>query len=114
VRYDHHTFGRVLRNLLQNAIKYTPEGGVIDVLTQVDSANLTIEISDNGIGISAADLPHIFDRFYRVEKHRPTEGNSGLGLAIVKKIVDAHSGEIAVSSTPGSGTTFTIRLPLVN
>ncbi len=114
VRYDSHTLGRAMRNLIQNAIKYTPQKGSINVCSDVNDSHLTIEVRDSGVGIPEADLPHIFDRFYRVESHRPIDGGSGLGLAIVKKIVDAHQGEITVVSTPGSGTTFSVRLPLTN
>jgi signal transduction histidine kinase len=114
VRYDSHTLGRAVRNLIQNAIKYTPQQGSINVCSDVNASHLTIKVSDSGVGIPEADLPHIFDRFYRVESHRPLDGGSGLGLAIVKKVIDAHQGEITVVSAPSSGTTFTIRLPLVD
>jgi two-component system sensor histidine kinase BaeS len=74
---------------------------------------LTVAITDTGVGIPANDLPHIFDRFYRVERSRATRG-SGLGLAIAAEIVQAHRGTIEVTSNPGEGTTFSVRLPVVN
>lgn len=114
VRYDEPTMGRALKNLIQNAHKYTPQNGTITVRTRCKDRYFAIDVSDTGVGIPQEELTHIFDRFYRVEAHRPIDGGSGLGLAIVKKIVDAHSGQIDVRSSPSSGTTFTIRLPLAN
>ncbi len=102
----------VFTNLVNNAIKYTPEGGEITILLKGDGKNLTVEVSDTGIGISKKDLPRIFDRFYRVksEKTRQIVG-TGLGLCIVKHIVEAHLGKISVQSQEGGGTTFTVVLP---
>ena len=104
---------RAITNLLTNAIAYTPEGGSITVQVASEDAEILITITDTGIGIAAEHLPHIFERFYRVDKARRTEqGGTGLGLAITRKIVDAHGGTIEVSSTPGEGTTFTLRFPM--
>lgn len=102
-----------ITNLLLNAINYTLEGGQITVriLRQAESA--CIEVQDTGIGISPADLPHIFDHFYRADKARSTDtGGVGLGLTIAKRIVEMHRGEITVESAPGRGSTFRIWLPL--
>lgn len=114
VRYDEQTMDRALKNLIQNAVKYTPAEGTITVRTGCVENQYMIQVTDTGVGIPPEELKHIFDRFYRVEAHRPIDGGSGLGLAIVKKIVDAHLGQIDVVSPPGGGTTFTIRLPLAH
>lgn len=102
---------RVFINLLDNALRHTSPGGVVAVHLRSDSDSTIIEVSDTGEGIDADHLPHIFERFYRVDSARSREsGGVGLGLAIVKEIVEAHDGKITVSSDPGKGTTFTIRL----
>lgn len=104
---------QVVINLLDNAIKYTPRGGTVSVQLQVEDASALLIVGDTGIGIPAADLPHVFDRFYRVDKARHrTPGGSGLGLSIVQWIVQAHNGSISVESNEGSGTTFRVRFPL--
>lgn len=104
---DQDLLSQVWVNLLVNAIKFTPEGGVIFV-----SANENIvKIADTGIGISKDDLPHIFERFYKVDKARDRAlGGNGLGLSLVKKIVELHGGDITVESEHEKGTVFTIRL----
>ena len=105
---------RLFTNLIVNAIKYTPTGGKVDIhLTQtIDQAE--IKVCDSGVGISAQHLPHLFERFYRVDESRTqSAGGAGLGLAIAKQIVETHQGEIAVSSTPEVGSTFTVHLPIV-
>ncbi len=104
---------QVLVNLLDNSIKFTPPGGRITVSCNQDAGNAVIMVEDTGSGIPAADLPFIFDRFYRVDKARAREsGGSGLGLSIVKFIVETLGGAITVKSKAGEGTTFTITLPL--
>ncbi|HEX7008762.1 MAG TPA: ATP-binding protein, partial [Phycisphaeraceae bacterium] len=104
---------RAVTNLLDNAVKYTPEGGRIAVSVSVRGARLIVEVTDNGIGIPAADLSRIFERFYRVDRSRSREmGGTGLGLSIVKHIAQAHGGGIEVTSTPGEGSTFRLHLPL--
>ena len=104
---------RALENLLDNAIRHTPAGGRISLTVAPKPGAVAVEIRDTGTGIPAGDIPHIFDRFYRVDKSRNQDsGGAGLGLAIVKRIVDMHSGQIDVSSRLGSGTCFVIRLPL--
>ena len=101
---------RLLENLIENAIKYTPSGGKIDVTLLTGKDRVTTSISDTGEGISENDLPFIFDRFYRVDKQRQTEG-TGLGLAIVKRIIQLHNSKIDISSIPQTGTTLSFHLP---
>jgi signal transduction histidine kinase len=102
----------VFTNLVSNAIKYTPEGGTVTIETCADGGYVKTVVQDTGIGISAEDLPRIFDKFYRIksEKTRGIVG-TGLGLAIVKHIVEAHLGSISVESEAGKGTAFTVLLP---
>ncbi len=103
----------VLRNLLENAVKYSPGGGAIDVAAAQDESRTTITIADCGIGISEEHLPFIFDRFYRAEEEGAQGvGGSGLGLYITQALVRAHGGTIAVRSRKGEGTTFTLSLPV--
>ncbi len=103
---------QALRNLIGNAIKYTPEGGTVVVSLEEDATSVKIHVKDTGYGIPADDLPHIFDRFYRVHNngHDDIEGN-GLGLAIVKSIAEQHGGDVTAQSEAGKGTCFTLRLP---
>ena len=104
-----------LTNLVVNALHYTPNGGTITVQTYQHDDCAIIEVRDNGIGIGAEHLPRIFDRFYRVDKARPTAtGGAGLGLAIAKRIIEAHYGRIDVESEPGVGSTFRVCLPIDN
>ncbi len=102
----------VVSNLLENAIKYSPEGGSIEVAIQADEREVAIAVADHGMGIAKPHLDRIFERFYRVDKARSRSlGGTGLGLAIVKHIVRSLGGDIEVASEPGVGSTFTIRLP---
>ncbi len=106
---------RLLWNLIDNAVKYTLEGGKVDIKLQRSDSEAILIISDNGIGIPADDLTKIFDRFYRVDKSRSRNlGGSGLGLSICKWVTDLHKGQILVDSELGKGTTFTVLLPLTN
>lgn len=108
---DYDDLERALANLIDNGIHYTQPGGTLKVTSRVGD-ELTIQVSDTGIGITKEDLPHIFNRFYRaVDAQRVDPGGTGLGLAIVKKVVEQHRGRIEVISTPSIGTTFTIHLP---
>ena len=104
---------QAMRNLIGNAIKYTPAGGSISVSIKKDERAIAVNVRDTGYGISANDLPFIFDRFYRAgdEKIKKIEGN-GLGLAIVKSIIEKHSGQLSVESKLGKGSCFTVTLPL--
>ncbi|MBP2000978.1 signal transduction histidine kinase [Paenibacillus shirakamiensis] len=103
---------QVWLNLLNNSIKFTPKGGLIEIRSQLLEEQVVIRVVDSGVGIEATDLPYIFDRFYKADKSRNREaGGNGLGLAIVKKIIDLHGGEIAVESTPLEGTVFIVTLP---
>jgi len=104
----------VFTNLISNAIKYTPEGGLVRVTGKREGGYIRIDVQDTGIGISEKDLPRIFERFYRVktEKTRQIVG-TGLGLSIVKQVVDAHLGTIDVQSVENQGTCFTVKLPVV-
>jgi two-component system OmpR family sensor kinase len=105
---------QVLNNLLGNAIKYTGSGGVVKVsLCQAEEGGVLIQVADNGVGIPEHELPRIFERFYQVDKSRGPSRGTGLGLAIVNEIVQAHDGRISVKSEPGSGTTFTVWLPVL-
>jgi signal transduction histidine kinase len=105
---------QVLGNLLGNALRHTAEGGTVRLTAVVAGDEVQLAVSDSGSGIAAADLPHIFDRFYRGDAARQQTGESGLGLAIARSIVEAHGGTIAVESAPGVGSTFTISLPAAN
>ena len=112
VEIDTDKMTQVIDNLLNNAIKYSPDGGKIKVGMKTTDAQLIISISDEGLGIPKKDLPRIFDRFYRVDKARSrAQGGTGLGLAIAKEIIKQHKGFIWAKSEYGKGSTFTIVLP---
>ena len=104
---------QVLLNILTNAIKYTPDGGRILLRAASNSSYVAISVRDNGIGVPKEDQPHLFERFYRVEKSRTTgAGGTGLGLAIAKELVEAHGGQIKLVSAVGQGTEITVILPI--
>ncbi len=104
---------QAVKNILNNAFKYTPTGGKIYLRLFTQSGRVVIQVEDNGIGIPSADLPHVFGRFYRVDTVRSREtGGFGLGLAIAQQIVEAHKGHITANSTLEQGSTFQIQLPL--
>ena len=110
---DRDKINQVVVNIISNAIKYTPEGETVTVLCGSRDGAVYISVSDTGIGIPEKDLPHIFDRFYRVDKARSRkQGGTGLGLAIAKEIVEAHKGTISIDSEYGRGTTVTVNLPI--
>jgi signal transduction histidine kinase len=103
---------RVFSNILDNALKYTPPGGSIYISIKETDNTIIVTIEDRGVGISADDLPHVFDRFFRGEKSRSTQGN-GLGLSLAQAFVMVHEGTIAVTSTPGRGSQFVVTLPRI-
>jgi PAS domain S-box-containing protein len=104
---------RVMTNLLTNAAKFSPRGTTIRVEGARDGTNLVVVVRDDGIGIPAAELKSIFERFHRADHGRPTPAGTGLGLAIVKELTEAQGGSVAVQSSPGHGSAFTVRLPSV-
>jgi heavy metal sensor kinase len=112
VRGDGARLREVFYNLVDNAIKYTPEGGEVEVRSGRAGRQAVVTVRDTGVGISPEHLPHVFDRFYRVDKARSREqGGTGLGLSIARSIVTAHGGTITLESPPGRGTTCTVTLP---
>lgn len=112
LKADRSRISQVVMNLLSNAIRYNREGGSVRVSVKADGNDAIISIADTGMGIPPEHLPHLFERFYRVDVARSREvGGSGLGLSICKSIVDAHQGQISVTSQAEKGTVFTVRLP---
>ena len=104
---------QVVFNLIDNAINYNHPEGSINISIQIENRSVMIQVADTGVGIAAADLSHIFDRFFRVDQSRSRQrGGSGLGLAIVNKVVKDLRGTVSVESIPGQGSTFCVRLPL--
>ena len=114
LKANEESLEKLIRILLDNAIKYTPKNGKVWLNTEKANKNLLIKVKDNGIGISKNDLPHIFERFYRVDLSRSKEQipGFGLGLSMVKEIVGLHKGSISVKSKLGKGSTFIVKLPL--
>jgi two-component system, OmpR family, phosphate regulon sensor histidine kinase PhoR len=113
LRADYFRLEQVMNNLLDNAIKYAPEDGRITIRAAVRDGWFEIQVEDNGIGIPAGDLPHVFERFYRVEKARSREkGGTGLGLSIVKHIMVLHGGSAEARSLVGKGTAIILRFPI--
>jgi signal transduction histidine kinase len=113
VEADPSRLKQVVVNLLDNAIKYTPEGGNVSISVMRRDDHAVLEVADSGLGISADDLPHVFERFYRADKARSRQmGGTGLGLCIVRSICLAHGGQITVNSTEGRGSLFRVELPL--
>ncbi len=109
---DRDKVSQIIVNLLSNALKYTPEGGTVGIELSVSDREVKIIVRDNGSGISAEDLPYIFERFYRADKSRNrSTGGSGIGLTIAKSLVEAHNGKIEVKSELGKGTEFIVSLP---
>lgn len=115
VRGDETSLIRLLSNLLENGIKYTPIGGQVTVRAVRENGRVRVEVADTGQGIPPEELPHVFDLYHRARSSgTPFAKGSGLGLALAKTIVDRHGGEIQVASTAGTGTIFTIRLHLAD
>ena len=114
VTADHDQLNQVWTNIIGNSIKFSEDGGMIDVSIRQDIKNVTVRISDQGIGISLEDQRRIFERFFKADRsHSRKYGGSGMGLAIVKQIVSLHQGVIRVESEPGQGTTFIVTLPIL-
>jgi len=111
VHADRDYLTRVIENLLDNAIKFTAQGGAVNIVTLQENQHVEIRVEDSGKGITPDVLPYIFEPFYRGEAHRPGNGSSGLGLAIARKIVEDLGGSINVSSTDESGTAFVVQFP---
>ena len=112
VRGDETQLVSMFANLVDNAIKYTPPGGRVEVSGEPSEGEVVVRVSDTGIGIPPENLSRIFERFYRVDKARSkATGGTGLGLSIVRHIAQNHGGRVAVESEPGDGSTFTVHLP---
>lgn len=112
VRGDETQLVSMFSNLVDNAIKYTPPGGKVEVVGRADESEVVVSISDTGIGIPESKLARIFERFYRVDKARSKEtGGTGLGLSIVRHVVENHGGKVSVDSILDGGSNFTVRLP---
>jgi signal transduction histidine kinase len=112
LRADDDLILQLLLNLLDNAVKYTAAGGKVTVGWNANGRDVELWVRDTGVGIASEHLPHLFDRFYRVDKARSrAEGGTGLGLSICRWIAEAHGGSISVESAPGQGTTFRVVLP---
>lgn len=113
VNGDELRLEQVLQNLVQNAIKYSPDGGQIEVELAADVSSVEVRVSDQGLGIAAAELPGLFTRFYRASNTQPRNiSGMGIGLFVVKEIISLHGGSVSVASSEGKGSTFTVRLPL--
>jgi two-component system heavy metal sensor histidine kinase CusS len=107
---DPALFSRALNNLVENALRFTPDGGTIRISVEVNAAQATVLVSDTGSGIAPEHLPHVFDRFYRADSSRSSAG-TGLGLSLVKSIVDLHGGSATIESELGRGTTVVLSFP---
>ena len=113
IKGDRSKIEQVLMNIIANALKYTPDGGTIAIYSGRTGDDVWVKIEDTGVGIPPEDLSRVFDRFYRVDKARSREsGGTGLGLSIAKEIIGRHGGNISVESTPGVGTSVTVKLPI--
>ena len=110
IQGDKEKIQRVVANLLDNALKYTPDGGEIIVSSEQNQKEVSVSIKDTGIGVSKEELPKIFNRFYRCDQSRSLQG-VGLGLSLAKAIVHVHHGDISVSSSSEEGSLFTFKLP---
>jgi two-component system phosphate regulon sensor histidine kinase PhoR len=102
----------ILRNLVENAIAYTPEGGTIEIGARLGGGRYLLTVSDNGPGIPTEHLTRVFERFYRVDKSRARPGGTGLGLAIVKNLVNVLQGDVTAANQPDGGAMFTVKLPV--
>jgi two-component system sensor histidine kinase SenX3 len=103
----------LVRNLIDNAVRYTPSGGRVDVSVSAEDGQVVLQVADTGMGIPQRDLSRVFERFYRVDRARSREtGGTGLGLAIVRHVAENHGGEVTVQSELSAGSTFVVRLPV--
>ncbi|MDW3191171.1 MAG: response regulator [Cytophagales bacterium] len=109
---DDKMFGKVIQNLLSNALKYTREGGRVDLEVEFSENNLMIRVTDTGVGISKLDIPLVFDRYFQSSQGKKAEGGTGIGLALVKELVDLHRGTIEVDSELMVGSTFRVTMPI--
>jgi len=106
---------QILGNLISNAIRYSPFGGVVKIRLNADGQDLLVQVKDSGSGIPPDALPFIFDRFYRADKSRSrNEGGSGLGLAIARQLAQAHGGNLTAENASDGGAIFTLRMPKMN
>src|SRR5262249_10327752 len=107
---DPEALARIVSTLLSNAVQYNRPGGSVRVVLRSTKDSIVLSVTDTGVGIAQEHLPHVFERFYRVDKAR-SSGGTGLGLAICKSMAEAHGGGVEVESRPGVGSTFRVRLP---
>jgi two-component system phosphate regulon sensor histidine kinase PhoR len=110
-KVDRDRLSQTITNLIHNAIKFNRSGGSVTITTSSDDKTITVKVIDTGIGIPKANLPHVFERFYKADKSRTNSG-SGLGLAIAKHTIEAHGGTITAQSEEGNGSTFSFTIPL--
>ncbi len=110
---DADALQRLIMNIISNALNFTPAGGYVRITIDQRGGKVTIRIKDTGIGIAKEDLPHIFERLYRVDKARGRNGGTGLGLSIAKEIAEKHHGTINIESESGKGTLVTIVFPTI-
>ena len=109
---DRRQLVSAIANLIENGVKYSDPGSMVEVSASLDGPGATIVVTDHGIGIPARDMDRIFERFYRVDRARSRDtGGTGLGLAIVRHVATNHGGTVSVESAEGAGSTFTIRIP---
>jgi two-component system, sensor histidine kinase and response regulator len=114
VNGDSLSLSEVFINIIGNSLKYSPDGSTVAVTVREEEKHIEVSTKDEGIGISAEDLPHIFDGFYRGKSGQETAAGHGIGLAVARQIVEAHEGTVSAESTPGKGTTFIVSLPISN
>jgi signal transduction histidine kinase len=114
VNGDSLSLSEVFINIIGNSLKYSPDGTTVTISTQVKDKCVRVSVRDEGIGISAEDLPHIFDGFYRGKSGQEAAAGHGIGLAVARQIVEAHDGAVSAESEPGKGTTFIVSLPILN
>ncbi len=112
VRADRHRVVQVLSNLVRNALRHTPEGGLIALRAEAGGDRVRLTVEDTGEGIAADQLPRVFERFYRGDETGDPAGGAGLGLATVRELVEAMGGDVSAESAPGQGSRFSFRLPV--